>query len=139
MQKVAATVKITNKNSDSLLLVNNVIGGLAAEVRENSLKRVDQRYPLHTKIIMGTREAGDLFRPQYEAWGVDISNTGFGLIVGKEFLSGKRHCVVMRVPGQGTIFTEILIRRSKKLITGIYMLGTTFVFDDAAPTAAWVE
>ena len=139
MQQVVATVKITNKNSDALLLVNNVIGKLAAEVRENSLKRVDQRYPLHTKIIMGTRQAGDLFRPQYEAWGVDISNTGFGLIVGKEFLSGKKHSVVMRVKGQGTIFTEILIRRCQKLITGIYMLGTTFVFDDAPPQPEWVE
>ncbi len=113
-----------------MLLVNALITDLANEEREYLKERVDERYTLATKVLLGAREPGNMFKPMYEAWGDDLSNTGLGLLTTKRFESGVKCYMVMRLPKRKPIFAKLFIRRCIPLTSTIYKLGTTFIYDD---------
>lgn len=122
--------KITNTNSESLLLVNSLIGELATAFKEAALMRVDQRYALDRKVLIGKRRGQNQFLLEYEAWGGDISNNGLALFTTRPFPQDSISRIILRSSAEEPMFATIQIRRCQKLTEHIYRIGATFVFED---------
>ena len=80
MSKAEATAKFANTNSEALMLINRVINELSTSLETIELMRVDKRYPLESKVLVGTKDANGQFVAEYEAWGVDLSNNGISFL-----------------------------------------------------------
>jgi len=109
-----AKSKFTNSNSDSLLLINSLVGFLDQEAKEASLMRCDRRYDLNTKVVIGFKEGQDQFVVDSEAWGSDISNNGVGLLTTKSFTIGKMIYITMSPVQIDKVFALVTVRRCKK-------------------------
>lgn len=130
MAKSTATAQITNTNSQSLLLINQVVNELVTTAEAAELMRVDKRYPLESKVLIGTKNEDGQFVAEYEVWGVDLSNNGISFLTIRPLEAQKNFYLVMRPTRSTLIFAAVLIRRCDALTKDIYRVGATFVFED---------
>lgn len=130
MSEPSITVPITNPDSEALLLINNVITGLAEAAKEAAKQRTEERYALQTKVFLGSKEGADQFKPTSEVWGEDLSNTGIGLISTRPFEKNQKCYLMMKPAKSPPIFARIHIRRCYAITSSIYRIGATFIYDD---------
>ena len=127
---MADVLTITNKNSEALLLVNQELGRLAQEANQAALDRNDARYPLNTKIMVGVPGANGEFKPVREVWGIDLSNTGIGLLAAKPFSRGEARSLMIPLPDDKQLYVMAIVQRCEQLTQEFYLVGATFIFDD---------
>lgn len=130
MAKPSASAKFTNTNSQSLLLINQVVTELATTAETAELMRVDKRYPLECKLLIGKKNEEGQFVAAYEAWGSDLSNNGISFLTTMPLEIQQHFNVVMRPTTSTLIFATMTIRRCDALTKDIYRVGATFVFED---------
>ena len=127
---MADTLTITNKNSEAMLLINQELGRLARETKQAELRRNDVRYPLNSKITVGSQGPNGEFKPVREVWGMDLSNTGIGLLTTKPFSQGEARCLMFSLPDDKKLYVMAILRRCEQLTQDLYLIGAEFIFDD---------
>ena len=122
--------EMTNSHSESLLLINSLVGQLSQNAKEISQMRTDLRYELNTKVLIGSKDGDNQFVCDYESWGIDISNNGIGLLVTKSQSIGKMYYMAMRPADEDYMFALVKVRTCDKLTCDIYKIGAIFVWED---------
>jgi hypothetical protein len=116
--------------TDSMFAINEMINAKSSNedtVYQN--KRTDARYLCNEVLILGSLSSGGAFTPICDAWGVDISNQGVGLITEQSIDAGEK--LVLRLysqPRRSQLFVRVRIVRCDHLIGSVYALGVIFLF-----------
>ncbi|MBI1338229.1 MAG: hypothetical protein GC164_14900 [Phycisphaera sp.] len=117
--------------SQRLLAINNLIGKLAAKEREFANKRTDMRYPLETRVLIGQTQARGQTKVLFEAWGVDMSYQGMGVLSNTAMLVGRYFAVsfgsvVQSDAGSEDLFIPVRVARCQALVPGMFRVGLLF-------------
>jgi len=107
---------------DTLLFVNDMVVRLGREQKAFQQRRADVRYPLSRAVMLAARQAdrGEI-KPLCEAWAIDLSYEGIGLLTEHDLMTGRQLHVQMADDSGATVSIPILSRTSRS--------GLRFMFD----------
>jgi hypothetical protein len=117
-----------------------VIAGLVKELirRDQKVqrgKRTHIRYSLNCAVKIGLVGDTGAVKPFCDAWGVDLSLKGIGLLSQQELLPGRNFCVGLQGLTGAAGWVTIRISYSQRLIGTMVRSGGAFVFPNAATSA----
>lgn len=121
---------MSSTGSDSqavLFAVNDLIARLAAK-RDKTSKRADARYSLNSPVVLG-KMRGNQFSPTCEAYGMDISNQGLGMISRVEVFPGQQFVVNLQSAIGSPCFVKLNIVYCTSILPGMFRCGGAFEFD----------
>jgi len=119
------------KNSENaLLIINGIIKTCVDRSKSAPLHRSDARYIFDAPVVLGAKASKE-FEPVHEAWCINISNKGIGLIIDKKLANGDSYLLRLPLGGEGKyLFILIRIKRISRLFGGVYKAGGTFIYDE---------
>ena len=118
--------------TESLFAINELVAEKAhAPTYSERNARSDERYAFDEALALGSIDSEHYFTPICDAWGLDISNQGAGLLTEQAVPIRKR--LIMRLNLRAPkrhLFTFVKIVRCQKLIGNIHLVGALFTFED---------
>ena len=93
--------------------------------------RSDQRYAFDEVVVLGSLDTDHLFAPILDAWCLDISNQGAGLVTEQAIPLYEKLVIRFDRPiEQIYLFANVKIIRCQPLFGKIHMIGALFTFDE---------
>ena len=114
--------------ADALLCVNELVVQLSEAASRHAQRRTDVRYPWGVVIEYGPPgRTGDAFRSAGQAWAIDVSYQGIGLLLQRQLEPGKRIGVQLPINDQ-PVFVDAEIVFCRHLFGTIHRAGGRFEF-----------
>ncbi len=129
--KLAMSGSATENVSDWLMTINELVIHLSRLTSANSQRRSDVRYGWNVPVTLGHLAGADKqFRPQVQAWAVDLSYRGTGLLTERIIESGTTCYMQFPSLAGRSICVPIRVIYSKVLVGSIVRLGVEFQFEE---------
>ena len=89
-------------------------------------KRTSARFDLNALLRLGTRAPNSPIKPLCEAWGLDISSNGIGMLTQQEFLPGRDVFLHLQSITGCPGWVKLRVIYSQKLVGTIVRSGAVF-------------
>jgi hypothetical protein len=112
------------------LVINGLIASLVKTDTHPERKRADKRYPLHRKVEVGPNQSETEFHATFEAWGMDISYQGMGLVTETPMSPGQEFRVRLTLPDGRRVLIPLRVVHSSHLVGNVYRNGALFLYPE---------
>jgi hypothetical protein len=113
----------------ALMAVNELIAALAKRAKDAKAKRRDERYDLNQEVVLASRNASGQLQPLCLTWGLNISNSGLGLLVMQGLLPGRHLIADMSTAVGRSCRIPVRIVHCAPLTQGMHRIGAEFAVD----------
>lgn len=133
MQSSHAAVDHETEGRRQLLqAINDLVAGRSHESFDQAPRRADKRFALNRVVQIGSPTRHEPFVPVEEAYGLDISYTGIGLVTRRPYPAGVALPLRLEVPGVGECVVTARVAFCNRLMPDLCRVGTTFEFPSCA-------
>ena len=120
-------------SADPLMLVSDIVNDMARKEALDALERrhrTDKRYPLSAAVPLSVSYVpGGPFTPELQAWGLDISYTGIGLLTERELEPASPVYLDLAALGRPHSVVEMRVLYCSHMVGQIHRVGAVFVFE----------